>query len=765
MFGKSSSTAPRLLKFETPKDPIELENAKREWEIPHVEKLAYIESKFREKQYAIDNDREMRSDDKMAIKNAMQVYLQQLQLEAWDSAANECYIKEFRDFLQGKSKYNTQEYKHLVPWTNNALVGKDIDAYIDAVIDKKIAFDSKIVKMFNTRLAPRNLQDAWLYFVFICKGKKPPTDIFLKSWDAFYPYDDTRNGNDNPQKDWRKHPEDAQEREDQKGTTGPKETCEEGKNVDWYEIPGYDSKPVLARLPNHPLPEEHIEGDPVPSIPKDSQTVELSDSDQISPTGEDDDEDDDIEAQLSRRRTNANRHVEEQFPGDDQAMQSVAVFFEANENVNRINQETEDENAQRAIERHQSQVAETYTTGVQQSKMPRRSLRLIEKANRQAFAMNARINRMEQVGVLRYSSAVQMLEETKKEREAMTDFKMKLKEKYLGKSSQTKNLLATQLQDILKLMSENELLKATASSDKIAQASEVKTLQSEAEWLKSEIKNITKAHQELQAVHVLLQQAIASKNQEIQQMTASLTEHQMRFTELAQMNQQNAGTAVLKTEEVEEYKRITQAKDAELASVLHQAREAHELNQVNLTENKEKTKALEEDFKKRIAEKEQEVNQALHQAREAQDLNQINLAENEEKTRQLEMELAEMKLKFGELSKMHEEAVTEKEQLEQMIEDINDPPHYATEETFNSAIEEIRRKSDSEIDQLKLKVVELESVLKSQGETQIKDNKKRKLELEQASAAIKHFENTAMVLAKPKLRRVRDILSDQNKRK
>jgi hypothetical protein len=281
--GQSKSTAPRLLKFEPPKDPIELENAKREWEIPHSDKLAYIEKKFREKYLAIDNDGTMRQEDKQAIKNAMQVYLQQMQLEAWDSEANECYIKEFRDFLQGKSKYNTPQYKHLVPWTNHALVGKDIDAYIDAVIDKKLEFDMKIAKMFNTKMAPRTLQDAWLYFIFIVKQKKPPTDLFLKAWDAFYPYDDRNNGGDNPQSDWKKHPEDAKPREDQKGIAGPKESCDEADTSIWVGIPGYDTKPTPGVPPKEALPQEINPA--TPSIPNTS-SYETSEGSETSPEPE-----------------------------------------------------------------------------------------------------------------------------------------------------------------------------------------------------------------------------------------------------------------------------------------------------------------------------------------------------------------------------------------------------------------------------------------------------------------------------------------------
>jgi hypothetical protein len=258
--GQRNSTAPGLLKFEPPKDPIELENAKKAWEMPHLEKISYLERKFREKQHMIDNDRMLRAEDKLAIKSAMQIFLQQMQLQAWDSEADECYLKEFRDFLQGKSKYNQDgKYKHLVPWGKHALVGKDIDAYIDAVLDKKIEFDAKIAKMFRSKMAPRTLQDAWLYYVFICTGKKPPTDLFLKSWDAFYPFDNDNSTRDTPMRDWVKHPEDAQPREDQKGITGPKESCDHTATA---QAVTDDTKPHPAH-PMQPVEVDHPIADPM----------------------------------------------------------------------------------------------------------------------------------------------------------------------------------------------------------------------------------------------------------------------------------------------------------------------------------------------------------------------------------------------------------------------------------------------------------------------------------------------------------------------
>lgn len=192
MFNKNpANTAPGLLKFKPPEDPYDEEKKKKIWEVPNILKMQYINEKLSEKEKKLTDKKgvyaHLGSEEYSAKLNAIEVYKMQIEMEAYDAECNDCYIREFRDFLLGKSKYNKDPiFKAKVPWGEHRLLGADIDAYIDAMIDKKLDFDKKIAKMTMFKLAPRNIQDAWLYYVFIVTGKTPPVDLFLKPWDAFY---------------------------------------------------------------------------------------------------------------------------------------------------------------------------------------------------------------------------------------------------------------------------------------------------------------------------------------------------------------------------------------------------------------------------------------------------------------------------------------------------------------------------------------------------------------------------------------------------
>lgn len=231
MFGKKGNTAPGLLKFNTPEDPYDQELKKKQWEAPNLIKMEYIDRKLREKEEAIKNAKNMQFEEAAAKLNAIEVYRMQTEMETYDSEVNECFLKDFRDFLQGKSAFNKNP--KLVPWKEHPLIGKDIDAYLDAMLDKKLEFDKKIAKMTMFKMAPRNLQDAWMYYVFIVRGKSPPVDLFLKDWDAFYaiPHDFTPP-DDGPYEEYKQTP--SADLPNLKkplpgGIVGPQEACKDSK--------------------------------------------------------------------------------------------------------------------------------------------------------------------------------------------------------------------------------------------------------------------------------------------------------------------------------------------------------------------------------------------------------------------------------------------------------------------------------------------------------------------------------------------------------
>jgi hypothetical protein len=596
--GQSKSTAPRLLKFEPPKDPIELEKAKREWEMPHFEKLAYIEDKFRQKQLAIDNNGAMRPEDKLAVKNAMQVYLQQMQLEHWDSEANECYIKEFRDFLQGKSKYNTEQYKHLVPWTNHALVGRDIDAYIDAVLDKKIEFDSKIAKMFNTKMAPRNLQDAWLYFVFIVKQKNPPTDLFLKAWDAFYPYDDTHNGRDNPQSEWEKHPEDAQERADQKGIKGPKESCEEYKlpaNLPALpKLPGYDPTPLATPAPARPAEEdveEHEERE-YPNTSDREREEEEESRDKGKERDDEDEEDDDEEVEyfdaegeeeetelINKHRTTAAENVAKHHPDRPDLVEQSNAVFDSEENILRINREkTLAQRAAEALKRAQFKLQDYFTDATERT--GGKAAKLYRKAMSMGYDFALRVTRIQGVDLLDVDSALQMLKEAKKQREAsatMLENEKKGRKKDVDLLTEEKDVIESEMDKLRQELKQvNSTLEALMAGPMESRNAEIEHLNSQLEATKKRLKSAIVVRDSLIAARKSLEEKVAFKDDAIRSLEEAKDrlQHAAERTHEQYRNTQKADEAKARELEIREAE-IQQLRDR-LESLSREKQTSHE---------------------------------------------------------------------------------------------------------------------------------------------------------------------------------------------
>ncbi len=264
MFNKNpANTAPGLLKFKPPEDPYDEEKKKKIWEVPNILKMQYINEKLSEKEIKLTDKQgvyaHLGSEEYSAKLNAIEVYKMQIEMEAYDAECNDCYIREFRDFLLGKSKYNKDPiFKAKVPWGEHRLLGADIDAYIDAMIDKKLDFDKKIAKMTMFKLAPRNIQDAWLYYVFIVTGKTPPVDLFLKPWDAFYNIPENYKPVDplyekyiqTPNAPEPKHVRDMTE----PGLMGPREGCGDDFDMDKTEFHG----PVVAATHPTGAPETDV---------------------------------------------------------------------------------------------------------------------------------------------------------------------------------------------------------------------------------------------------------------------------------------------------------------------------------------------------------------------------------------------------------------------------------------------------------------------------------------------------------------------------
>ena len=116
------------------------------------------------------------------------VYFMQKEIEATNKDSNQRLIKEFDDFLLGKSKYNTDpKYAKMVFWGKRKLVGESIDDYLKTILEKKIEFDTRMGMMRRGGYIPSDIEEAWYYYLFVLCNKNSPTDMFFKPWEAYYP--------------------------------------------------------------------------------------------------------------------------------------------------------------------------------------------------------------------------------------------------------------------------------------------------------------------------------------------------------------------------------------------------------------------------------------------------------------------------------------------------------------------------------------------------------------------------------------------------
>jgi hypothetical protein len=543
MFGQSKSTAPRLLKFEAPKDPIDQENEKRLWEMPHIQKVAYLDEKFEKKKQDLAASG-LSDGEKLAISNAMEVFKQQMELEAWDAEANECYMRGFRDFLQGKSKYNSEQYKHLVPWTNNPLVGKDIEVYLDAVLDKKIEFDAKIARMFNTKMAPRNLKDAWLYYVFIVTGKKPPTDIFLKAWDAFYPFQDSRFNpktlasipNPTPQDGWVQTASNAPPRQEQKGIDGPVESCDYEPKLD---PPEPDTKPDQGNHQQPPTPAVPVQTDPTPPVAPQEATIPMEE------------DDDDEEKLKDNRKRKAEEELEEGLPTvynkttneayyekvrqtREWAVPIATAVHESTHRVNEINRDTADPVAQDSIRRGNNRV-EQFTFRATTNPAPRAAYKHTKAAQSELEKSRWQVKKLESALAIEKAKAQELIEEKNKQVEELSRLNHKLREEVFGfttKYEAVVNSSTARLKEVVdKYFSENESLKQMLAKAEALAWTNAKTQQTTIQGLKREVEHVRKLYEQAWKIAektALKQAELLKENAELKEGNFELTEEFMK---------------------------------------------------------------------------------------------------------------------------------------------------------------------------------------------------------------------------------------------
>lgn len=155
--------------------------------IPNFISIPWLEEHAKKKVEEITKDLSIPLDERKARVEAINFFIIQKETEGWEEEKKAEVMAQFRDFLLGKSEWN--DNPDLVPWGRKRLVGKDIEAYIEDMLDAKLTFDKEVHMSVNIGQIPRSLRQAWVYFCFKLKNNKMgvPSDMYLKLWETYYP--------------------------------------------------------------------------------------------------------------------------------------------------------------------------------------------------------------------------------------------------------------------------------------------------------------------------------------------------------------------------------------------------------------------------------------------------------------------------------------------------------------------------------------------------------------------------------------------------
>lgn len=122
---------------------------------------------------------ELNYAQKQALMNAVAVELNQLINGDVDKRVNSDFVRDFQEWLLGRSRYNANTDK--TPWGAKRLVGDSIMAYLNSFVDKKFELQKALSKLKMN--IPDDIQTAWLYYKFIVRGMDPDGCEFLPEYE------------------------------------------------------------------------------------------------------------------------------------------------------------------------------------------------------------------------------------------------------------------------------------------------------------------------------------------------------------------------------------------------------------------------------------------------------------------------------------------------------------------------------------------------------------------------------------------------------
>jgi hypothetical protein len=119
---------------------------------------------------------------------AIHMYRIQKWFQKIEEKIDEELITDFDNWIQGKSPFNDPKF---TPWGRHALVGDEFEAYLKEIESKKIDYMKDITILRSS--IPKNLDEAWLYYIMLIRGVPIPFDLYYTHFEGVIPFRDRKS--------------------------------------------------------------------------------------------------------------------------------------------------------------------------------------------------------------------------------------------------------------------------------------------------------------------------------------------------------------------------------------------------------------------------------------------------------------------------------------------------------------------------------------------------------------------------------------------
>jgi hypothetical protein len=132
----------------------------------------------------------LKTEDAKDRQKAKAIHMYRIQkwLQKVEDKIDEELITDFDNWIQGKSPFNDPKF---TPWGRHALVGDEFEAYLKEIVSKKIDYMRDITLLRSS--IPKNLEEAWLYYIMLIRGVPIPFDLYYTHFEGVIPFRDRKS--------------------------------------------------------------------------------------------------------------------------------------------------------------------------------------------------------------------------------------------------------------------------------------------------------------------------------------------------------------------------------------------------------------------------------------------------------------------------------------------------------------------------------------------------------------------------------------------